>query len=200
MSVFSQISISGIDFTGKSTLAGKLADALNAQLFIFPSKNTKAGIEARESLLNNSITFEKREMLFLKDAYVNGRLIGYSEMDVVTDRSPLCQMAYRFALDKDYKPYMDKILRVRGFLPNLVILLTITENTLKDRMKSRGTDLDVLEDVDISIMLKRQEGYKAVLNYYVIPYIIIDTDNKTPEEVLAETIDSIQQKRKHVPE
>ena len=180
------IAISGIDFTGKSTLAGRLANDIDAKLFIFPSKETKAGKEARSSLMDKDMKFEEREELFLKDAFVNGELIRDLKKSVVTDRSPLCQMAYRYALSMDPTPYMRDVEKVGGFLPDVSILLTVNEETLKDRMMSREGELDVVESVSIDHMLKRQEGYEKVFHMFKIHHIIIHTDNKSPQQILDE--------------
>ena len=177
------IVIEGLDAAGKSTLAPKLADRLDAALLQCPPK-----LEAPDLSRELRAYFDNRPPNRRRAYYRAANLIA-SEMaevslktgHVVMDRYWPSTVAFS-ALDSDselvqewqgsYPPELRK--------PDAVILLTVNEENRRRRMRERGEPVTA-EERNLEAIARRE----AVLGEYrQFHPIEIDTSDRDPDTVL----------------
>ena len=177
------IVIEGLDATGKSTLAPKLANRLGADLLQCPPK-----LEAPDLSRKLRAYFDNRPPNQRRAYYRAANLIA-SEMaevslktrHVVMDRYWPSTVAFS-ALDSDselvqewqgsYPPELRK--------PDAVILLTVNEENRRRRMRGRGEPVTA-EERNLEAIARRE----AVLGEYrQFHPIEIDTSDRDPDTVL----------------
>lgn len=102
----------------------------------------------------------------------------FKNEDVVIDRHLVSN--YYWNGDLECEPIFDALIEVSG-VPDLTILMYATPKTRLERIYKRNK-----EDPDLSEQEKMDDGYKKMIyfiNKYRLPYIVIDTEDRTLDEV-----------------
>ncbi|MYE87627.1 AAA family ATPase [Candidatus Poribacteria bacterium] len=179
------IVIEGLDATGKSTLAGKLAKRLNATLLKCPAR-LKAPDLSEGNLRSY---FDNRPPLQRRAYYRAANLIASEQAEialqnshVVMDRYWTSTVAFA-ALDDDsdldqewqgrYPPELRK--------PDVVILLTVDEENRTKRMRERGEPVTDEEQNLAEDVVHREDVLRV---YRRFDPIEVDTSRLAPDAVL----------------
>ncbi len=102
----------------------------------------------------------------------------FKNQDVVVDRHLVSN--YYWNADYESDPIFKALIEISG-TPDLTILLYATPKTRMERLKNRDKNDPDLCDPD-----KMHDGYDKMVYFikkFKLPYIIIDTDNKSLDEV-----------------
>ncbi len=103
----------------------------------------------------------------------------FKDRDVVVDRHLISN--YYWNGDYSSEPIFQTIIEQSG-VPDLTILLYATPETRMERLYKRDANDPDLFDPD-----KKDDGYKKMVyfaNKFNLPYVLIDTENKSLEEVM----------------
>ncbi len=187
------IVIEGLDATGKSTLAGKLAKRLNATLLKCPAR-LKAPDLSEGNLRSY---FDNRPPLQRRAYYRAANLIASEQAEialqnshVVMDRYWTSTVAFA-ALDDDsdldqewqgrYPPELRK--------PDVVILLTVDEENRTKRMRERGEPVTDEEQNLAEDVTYREDVLRV---YRRFDPIEVDTSYLAPDAVLEVVLAALQ--------
>ena len=108
--------------------------------------------------------------------------------DVVIDRHLVSTYYWNGTTDSD--PVFKALIETSG-TPDLTILLYATPKTRMERLRKRNK-----YDPDLNDPEKKNDGYNKMIYFlekYNLPYIVIDTENKTLDEVKQIVDDEIKQ-------
>ena len=108
--------------------------------------------------------------------------------DVVIDRHLVSNYYWNGSTDSD--PVFKALIETSGN-PDLTILLYATPKTRMERLRKRNK-----YDPDLNDPEKKNDGYNKMIYFlekYNLPYIVIDTENKTLDEVKQIVDDEIKQ-------
>ena len=108
--------------------------------------------------------------------------------DVVIDRHLVSNYYWNGSTDSD--PVFKALIETSG-TPDLTILLYATPKTRMERLRKRNK-----YDPDLNDPEKKNDGYNKMIYFlekYNLPYIVIDTENKTLDEVKQIVDDEIKQ-------
>ena len=186
------IVIEGLDATGKSTLVRNLSLALDAtQLFCPPIINIPSIQEG-----SARSHFDSLNPLQRRAYYRFSNLVASEEVrkmipsnHVIMDRYWTSTAAFA-AMDEGFEhdialgEYPEEILK-----PDLLILLTVDEENRLARLQGRG-ETETNEESELAASKSKRE--KVLLAYKAFNPVIIDTSNKTPEEVCQEALQIIE--------
>lgn len=98
--------------------------------------------------------------------------------DIVIDRHLVSNYYWNGSTDSE--PIFKALIETSG-TPDLTILLYATPKTRMERLRKRDKDDPDLNDPD-----KKEDGYNKMVYFlekYKLPYAVIDTENRTLEEV-----------------
>jgi len=186
------IVIEGLDATGKSTLVENLTRALSAKMISCPPNIIIP------SLQEGSIRphFDSLSPLQRRAYYRFSNLVAsegaskhLTDSDVVMDRYWTSTAAFA-AMDDDFEhdialgEYPDEI-RV----PDILILLTVDEENRLKRLHGRG-EVETSEESELSSNVEKR--LRVLESYKSFNPIIIDTSNKSPEQVCLEALEIIR--------
>lgn len=104
----------------------------------------------------------------------------FQDRDVVVDRHLVSN--YYWNGDTDSEPIFESLIQTSG-VPDLTVLLYATPKTRMVRLKARNEFDPDLTDPD-----KLDDGYQKMMYFmekFHLPYIVIDTENKSVDEVEA---------------
>lgn len=187
------IVIEGLDATGKSTLVENLSKSLPAKKLSCPPKIIVPSLQ--EGPIRKH--FDSLSPLQRRAYYRFSNLIASEEAskhllegDVVMDRywtSTAAFAAMDDGFEHDVAPgeYPDEIR-----IPDVLILLIVDEENRLKRLSGRGED-ETEEELELaSNFAKRNNVLKS---YKLFNPVIIDTSNKTPEQVCEEALKIIQE-------
>lgn len=102
----------------------------------------------------------------------------FKNENIVIDRHLVSNYYWNGSTDSD--PVFKALVETSG-TPDLTILLYATPKTRMERLKKRNKD-----DPDLSDPEKKDDGYNKMICFiekYNLPYVVIDTENKTLDEV-----------------
>lgn len=102
----------------------------------------------------------------------------YQNENVVIDRHLVSN--YYWNGDLESEPIFDTLIETSG-VPDLTIILYATPKTRMERLRKRDS-----EDPDLSDPDKMDDGYTKMIYFadkFKLPYIVINTENKSLEEV-----------------
>lgn len=112
----------------------------------------------------------------------------FQNENVVIDRHLVSN--YYWNGNSDTDPIFKTLIEVTG-VPDLTILLYATPKTRMERLEKRNK-----YDPDLDDPEKKDDGYNKMIYFlekYNLPYIVIDTENKTLDEVKQIVDDEIKQ-------
>ena len=185
------ISIEGMDGVGKSTLCKKLALRLGYKFVEKPlhyildeNENDVSEYQRVAKIINADLDRNFTAWYYgLNNIYLYDR---FKNTNIVTDRhivSNYCWSGTEYNMD-----IYDLILKKIG-KPTITIILYANSETIKNRLINRDPNDSDLKRVELF-----ENGYKKMINFCKLkelPYIIIDSANKSPDELVDEVIKKI---------
>lgn len=177
------IAIEGMDGVGKTTASKLLAKRLG---YKFIDKNLRELFDDKGSY-DNYIRIRDKvnaspDRLFTAWFYALGNIYlhtAHEKENIVTDRYFLSNYAWS-GTDNNTEVY-DLLVKKLGF-PDLTVILYADEHAILSRLRHR----DEL-DSDIKKVTLAKEKYEKMIYFcekYKMPYMVIDTSNLSPEEVV----------------
>ena len=177
------IAIEGMDGVGKTTASKLLAKRLGYQ---FIDKNLRELFDDKGSY-DNYIRIRDKvnaspDRLFTAWFYALGNIYlhtAHEKENIVTDRYFLSNYAWSGTENND--EVYDLLVKKLGF-PDLTVILYADEHAILSRLRHR----DEL-DSDIKKVTLTKEKYEKMIYFcekYKMPYMVIDTSNLSPEEVV----------------
>lgn len=177
------IAIEGMDGVGKTTASKLLAKRLGYQ---FIDKNLRELFDDKGSY-DNYIRIRDKvnaspDRLFTAWFYALGNIYlhtAHEKENIVTDRYFLSNYAWSGTENND--EVYDLLVKKLGF-PDLTVILYADEHAILSRLRHR----DEL-DSDIKKVTLAKEKYEKMIYFcekYKMPYMVIDTSNLSPEEVV----------------
>lgn len=177
------IAIEGMDGVGKTTASKLLAKRLG---YKFVDKNLRELFDDGDSYDNYIRIRDKvnasSDRLFTAWFYALGNIYlhtAHEKENIVTDRYFLSNYAWS-GTENNTEVY-DLLVKKLGF-PDLTVILYADEHAILSRLRHR----DEL-DSDIKKVTLAKEKYEKMIYFcekYKMPYMVIDTSNISPEEVV----------------
>ena len=177
------IAIEGMDGVGKTTASKLLAERL---VYKFIDKNLRELFDDGD-FYDNYIRIRDKvnaspDRLFTAWFYALGNIYlhtAHENENIVTDRYFLSNYAWSGTENND--EVYDLLVKKLGF-PDLTVILYADEHAILSRLRHR----DEL-DSDIKKVTLAKEKYEKMIYFcekYKMPYMVIDTSNLSPEEVV----------------
>lgn len=177
------IAIEGMDGVGKTTASKLLAERLG---YKFIDKNLRELFDDGDSY-DNYIRIRDKvnaspDRLFTAWFYALGNIYlhtAHEKENIVTDRYFLSNYAWSGTENND--EVYDLLVKKLGF-PDLTVILYADEHAILSRLRHR----DEL-DSDIKKVILAKEKYEKMIYFcekYKMPYMVIDTSNLSPEDVV----------------
>lgn len=177
------IAIEGMDGVGKTTASKLLSKRLG---YKFIDKNLRELFDDGDSY-DNYIRIRDKvnaspDRLFTAWFYALGNIYlhtAHEKENIVTDRYFLSNYAWSGTANND--EVYDLLVKKLGF-PDLTVILYADEHAILSRLRHR----DEL-DSDIKKVTLAKEKYEKMIYFcetYKMPYMVIDTSNLSPEEVV----------------
>ena len=177
------ISIEGMDGVGKTTTCRLLAEKLG---YKFIEKNLRFLFDENDGFDNYFRIRDKvnadPDRLFTSWFYGLGNIYLYSmfkDENVVTDRHFLSN--YAWSGTEDNTEVYELLIKKLGF-PALTVILYANENAIAKRLRTRDEN-----DSDLCKVNKAKEKYEKMIYFcekYEMPYMLIDTSELTPDQVV----------------
>ncbi|MBE6153645.1 MAG: hypothetical protein E7166_05425 [Firmicutes bacterium] len=195
------ITVDGLDGAGKSTLAKNLAKSLDFKYIEKPLYKL-LGVENPTGKLYDDIVklqdiiYNKTNSDLLKSWFTGMSLLYLKEEmgneNLIIDRGLLS--AYVFNGNNKSLPVFDFLLEL-GIWFDVGIFLTVSQNERISRMsKRKDSDDDVHNDKIINLNYKSVQEFLKL--HPELPVIIINTDNKTPDDILKEALFKLKEIKK----
>lgn len=187
------IVIEGLDATGKSTLVEKLSLALSARQLSCPPEIIIPSLRKGSARPH----FDSMSPLQRRAYYRFSNLVASEEVGkyianshVVMDRywtstAAFAAMDDGFEHDVELGQYPDEIK-----IPDLLILLTVDEPNRLKRLQGRG-EVETTEESQLAASSKKRG--KVLDAYKQFNPVIIDTSNKSPDQVCQEALCIIEE-------
>lgn len=177
------IAIEGMDGVGKTTASKLLAKRLG---YKFIDKNLRELFDDGDSY-DNYIRIRDKvnaspDRLFTAWFYALGNIYlhtAHEKENIVTDRYFLSNYAWSGTKNND--EVYDLLVKKLGF-PDLTVILYADEHAILSRLRHR----DEL-DSDIKKVTLAKEKYEKMIYFcekYKMPYMVIDTSNLSPEDIV----------------
>lgn len=187
-----RIAIEGMDGVGKTTVAKRIAKDLDFKYVEKPLQNLfdTQSIDGKKNLSEISSNLYKLDDERLKAWFFGmGNLYSFiqnSDENLIVDRHFASN--YFWNGTERSKPIFENMINIIGVPDMSIVLYASVENRLKRIYERNNNDYD-LKDVE-----KHVFGYDKIvdfLNEFNIPYIIVDTDNKTEDQVYSEVLNIV---------
>lgn len=177
------IAIEGMDGVGKTTTSKMLAERLG---YKYVEKNLHELFDEEGKFDNyfhirNKVN-ESPDRLFTSWFYGLGNIYlhtVYKNENIVTDRYFLSN--YAWSGTNDNTEIYDLLVEKLGF-PDLTVILYANESAIFNRLRHRDEF-----DSDLKKVQQAKEKYEKMIyfcEHYKMPYMVIDTSNLSPEEVV----------------
>ena len=183
--------IEGMDGVGKSTICNYIEKKYN---FIYIDKPTKYLFEYENGTINYEEFYKTLDKIYKSDEKTRSQFFGignliavtrYPNSNVVIDRHIASN--YYWNGNSSLSSYFSELIEICG-KPDITIYLHATPKTRFLRLKTRNTN-----DLDLKDLTNFEDGSEKIikfLNQYNFEYRVIDTDDKSLEEVYRE-VDNI---------
>lgn len=185
------ISIEGMDGVGKTTTAKLLSERLG---YIYVDKNLRFLFDDGESYENyfriRDKVNESPDRLFTAWFYGLGNVYlhtMFGDKNIVTDRYFLSN--YAWSGTNDNTEVYDLLVKKLG-VPQLTVILYAEDGVLISRLKARNKN-----DADLNKVFKAKSRYEKMIYFcekYRLPYMVIDSGNLSPEEVVEKIVKRIE--------
>lgn len=197
------ITIDGLDGAGKSTLAKGLAKELNFEYVDKPLYELFS-VKGDDNYLYDQI-YHLQDLIYNKTnsntlkSWFTGMSLLYikecmQEKNIIIDRGLLS--AYAFNGDNRSLPVFDLLINL-GVWFDLSILVTVSNEERLRRIKARN-----INDPDLSLNKILELRYDSIKSFLLLhpelPTLIIDTDNKSPNEILTIAMNGIEKRKKEI--
>lgn len=177
------IAIEGMDGVGKTTTSRMLAARLD---YRYIEKNLHELLDENGSFENYFRVRDKvnasPDRLFTAWFYALGNIYlhtNHENESVVTDRYFLSN--YAWSGTDENKEVFDLLIKKLGF-PDLTVILYADEKAIFNRLRHRDEqDSDL---VKVQLAKEKYEKMIAFCERYKMPYMVIDTSDLSPEEVV----------------
>lgn len=169
----------GIDTCGKTTQIELIAQKFDKVIVTKEPGGTAFGRDAREILLQDSLTSKRAELLlFLADRAEHYTQIVKPNHDklLISDRGFLSGIGYALAngdFDFDHLLALNKF-ALEDHFPDLIILFETNIETLKERTSAEDKELDGIERRGLDYLLLVQNHMRESLEKLDIDYLLID--------------------------
>lgn len=180
------IAIEGMDGVGKTTTSRMLAARLG---YRYIEKNLHELLDENGSFENYFRIRDKvnasPDRLFTAWFYALGNIYlhtNHENENIVTDRYFLSN--YAWSGTDENREVFDLLIKKLGF-PDLTVILYADEKAIFNRLRHRDE-----QDSDLAKVQLAKEKYEKMIAFcerYKMPYMVIDTSDLSPEEVV-ETI------------
>ena len=177
------IAIEGMDGVGKTTASKLLAKRLG---YKFIDKNLRELFDDGDAYDNYIRISDKvnasPDRLFTAWFYALGNIYlhtAHEKENIVTDRYFLSNYAWSGTENND--EVYDLLVKKLGF-PDLTVILYADEHAILSRLRHRNE-----LDSDIKKVILAKEKYEKMIYFcekYKMPYMVIDTSNLSPEDVV----------------
>lgn len=185
------ISIEGMDGVGKSTTCKLLAERLGYEFVEKPLHylfDENGSVERYQSIAKEVNANPNRD--FTSMFYGLGSIYMYElfkDKNIVTDRHLASNFAWS-GVETNEDVY-DLLVKKLG-TPKLTVILYSPTKVIIERLKGRNK-----EDKDIARAYKSEDIYAKMLSFctkYKFPYVLIDTSEMTPEQVVDEIVKELE--------
>ncbi len=186
------ISIEGMDGVGKSTTCKLLAKKLGFEFIEKPLHylfdKDRNSFDEYLRIRNQVNANPNRD--FTSMFYGLGSIYMYEtfkNVDIVTDRHLASNYAWS---GSDYNNDVYELLVKKLGAPKLTVILYSPSEVIVQRLISRDK-----EDKDIARAKESEKIYKRMIEFcekFKFPYLIIDTSNLSPEEVVNKILDELK--------
>jgi dTMP kinase len=170
------LALEGIDTAGKSTQIELLKKDYKNAVFIKEPGFTKFGEKVREIIFQDKITKKAELFLFLADRAETIEKAVKPNLNklIISDRSVISGIAYGLEFfDFDLLVNLNKF-ATDGIFPSFVIILTLDENTLIQRLSQKKHDN--IEKRGVKYLLNIQKNMINTCKRLEIPYQLIDAN------------------------
>lgn len=183
------IAIEGMDGVGKTTICKLLSEKLGYEFVAKPlhyltdsdENNWPNYIRARD-IANHSDNKDFSAWFYgLGNIYIYER---FKDRDIITDRHILSN--YCWSGTPNNMDIYDLIIKKIG-KPTLTVILYADKKTIEKRLKNRN-----INDNDLNRLHYTEKVYEKMIGFCELkhfPYIVIDTDKLTPEEIVNRIIE-----------
>lgn len=187
-----KIAIEGMDGVGKSSIAKRIADTFNYVYLDKPLKEllenkTVAGVELLDDISKKIYNFDteiiKAWFFGLGNIY---SFLKYKDENLVIDRHFASN--YFWNGTEETNSIFRNMIDLIG-VPDLTIVLYASVKTRIERIYLRNH-----KDYDLKDTEKHIDGYDKMLKFlndFDIPYVFVNTENKTEEDVYMEVMNVI---------
>ena len=190
-----RIAIEGMDGTGKTTIAKYISEVLNYRYITKPFNFMFAEFGFSEEQIKNIEwkLYETYDEALISLFYGMGLLYGtrvIKDENIIYDRHFVSN--YYWHGDEETDSLHDKFIEFCG-KPDLTILLKASTKTRMDRIAKRDA-----KDRDLDNSAMYDDGYHKMikfLNEKDFNYVIVDTENKTIEDVISECVNIINENK-----
>lgn len=190
-----RIAIEGMDGTGKTTVAKAIAELLDYSYVTKPFNFLFQEFGFNEKQIKNIEwkLYETYDEALISLFYGMGLLYGtriLKEENIIYDRHFVSN--YYWHGNEETDSLHDKFIELCG-KPDLTILLKASTNTRIQRIATRDS-----KDSDLDNSAMYEDGFNKMVKFLVekgFDYMIVDTENKTVEEVINECIGHINQRK-----
>lgn len=200
-----KIVIAGVVGVGKSTLSQNLANKLNFKLMEEPVGSNPY----LDDFYNSPKDYAFKMQIFMLMARSKQLKQGIKIDNVIFDRSLLEDPIFVEVLkaqnnisERDYQVYWDFYNNVIASSlyfdpitkPDLIIYLQVSTENAVQRINNRGRESEKQVPVSYWQLLNQKYEEWYVKSKDKLPFLVINTNNKNPDEVLAEINDYLENK------